>query len=101
MLRSVWIVVGALAAAATLGALRTDDDDLAIVAGTAGFVFWGVWTYGSLGVEVPTDSGGTVTFTEPAVTMLGIILALAPGYVALTGPIELFGEHRDAEVDDL
>jgi hypothetical protein len=58
------------------------------MAGIVGFVLWGVWTFGTLNIEVA--NGTTVyTFTHPELTLLGIVMALVPGYIALTGPIDL------------
>lgn len=88
MLESGWLFVGVVAILATALALFTDDDGVAILAGTAGTITWGVWTYGTLNVRVVGDSV-TYTFTMPSLTLLGIMLALLPAYIALTGPVEL------------
>lgn len=101
MLESAWLFVGCLGVLATLGALVTADDGVAIIAGVAGAITWGVWTYGTLDLVVVGDSV-TYTFTMPALTLLGLMLALIPSYVALTGPVELVSRAvGGAEVDDL
>jgi len=89
MIESGWLFAGAVAILATGVALGTDDDGVAILGGTAGTITWGVWTFGSLNVDVVADSGSVVTVTNPSLTLLGIALALVPAYVALTGPVEL------------
>jgi len=88
MLESGWLFTGALAVLATGAALLVSDDGLAIVTGTGGVVTWGVWTYGTINVEVVADST-TYTFAMPELTLLGIMMALLPAYIALTGPVEL------------
>jgi len=88
MLESGWLFTGTLAILATTAALLVSDDGLAIVTGTAGVVTWGVWTYGTINVEVAADSA-TYTFSMPELTLLGIMMALLPAYIALTGPVEL------------
>lgn len=101
MLESAWLFVGGLAVLATVGTLLVQDDGLAIVAGVAGAVTWGVWTYGTLDIVVVGDSV-TYTFTMPALTLLGVMFALVPSYVALTGPVELVGRARNgASTEDL
>jgi uncharacterized membrane protein len=98
MLESAFLLVGVLAFGWTLVTLyaavaaRSDDktgDAVAMMAGVVGFVIWGVWTFGTLNVDVVTDSGSIVTVSNPELTLLGIVMALVPGYIALTGPIDL------------
>lgn len=75
-------------------------DDIAIVGGTIGFVLWGVWTFGTLNVEVA--NGATVyEFASPALTFVGIAMALVPGYLAISGPIELISRYRDGDMRDI
>ena len=101
MLESAWLFVGCLGVLATVGALVTSDDGVAIIAGVAGAITWGVWTYGTLDLVVVGDSV-TYTFTMPSLTLLGLMLALIPSYVALTGPVELVGRAvGGAEPEDL
>jgi len=102
MLQSAWLFVGVVAILATATALGTDDDGVAILAGTAGTITWGVWTYGTLNVEAVDGAGSTLTFTMPSLTLLGIALALVPAYVALTGPVELVARaNRQPDTEDL
>lgn len=109
MLESAWLFVGRAAFAWTIltvaAAIYVDGTDetgdaLAMVGGSVGVVLWGVWTYASLGIEV-VDAGSTVTFEHPELAILGVALALVPGYIALTGPIELVDRYRDADPRDL
>ncbi|MGK7294864.1 MAG: hypothetical protein ACNS61_03425 [Candidatus Wenzhouxiangella sp. M2_3B_020] len=106
MLESAFLFVGRIAFVWTLvvviGATYLDDQDdaLAIMGGVIGFVLWGVWTFGTLNIEV-VGGGVSYTFSHPELTILGVALAMVPGYIALTGPIEIIGRYRDATMDDL
>lgn len=100
MLESIWLFTGGVAAAATAAAVLTNDNGVAIVTGVLGFVAWGVWTFGSLNVEVMSN-GAITTFSSPAATLLGVALALIPGYIAFTGPVELFARSRNTQLDDV
>jgi len=101
MLETTWLFVGVIAVLATIGAVLTNDDGVAIVAGILGFIAWGVWTFGSLNVEVVTQTGDIVAFSNLAATMLGIALALIPGFIALTGPVEIVSRVRDTQMDEV
>lgn len=109
MLESAFLFVGAIAFAWTLVTLLAATyatpaagagDGLATMAGVVGFVLWGVWTFGTLEIEVVADTT-TYTFTHPELTFLGVALALVPGYIALTGPIELISRARNPSTDDI
>lgn len=100
MIESGWLFTGLLATLATAAAIITNDDGFAVMAGIVGFVTWGVWTFGSLNVEVFADST-TYTVSTPELTILGIAWALVPGYIALTGPVNIIQRYRDAEMRDL
>lgn len=110
MLESAWLFIGFIALAATAVALSTkseaatlwgNDDGVAIFAGIVGFLAWGVWTYGTLNVEVVTDSGVEV-FSMPSVTYFGVAMALIPAYIALTGPADIIRRAaRNPSTDDL
>lgn len=109
MLETGWLFVGRIAMLWTVltvaGAayVRPDDhtgDALATVAGVVGFVLWGVWTFGALDVEV-VDNGGTVTFSQPELAIVGVTLALVPGYIALTGPINIIGRAREPDMREV
>jgi len=104
MLKSAWLFVGVVATLATVVAVVTqtqivrvfaDADGVAIVAGTVGFISWGIWTFGTLNIELLTDSGDVVSYTLPSLTMLGIVFAIVPAYIALTGPIEIVSRAVD------
>lgn len=102
MLESAWLfigVLGAISSGITLMAQR-DEDGLAMVFGTIGFVSWAIWSYGALTVEV-ADGGTVFQFAMPSLTFFGIAMALLPGYIALTGPIELIERHKSGDLEDL
>jgi len=102
MLESGWLFVGGVAVLATAAAVLTTDDGVAIVAGVAGALSWGIWSFGTLNVEVVDGAGGTITFTSPALTLLGVAFALLPLFVALTGPVALVDRARGgASPEDL
>lgn len=100
MLESAWLFLGVLGVLATAVAVGTDDNAVAMVAGTLGFVVWGVWTFGTLNVET-VSSAGTIGFEMPAVTLVGVALALVPGFIALTGPVEVIRRVDDTRTDDI
>jgi len=106
MLESAWLFVGTVAVLSTGAAVLapvlspSDGDVLAIVLGVAGFVSWGVWTYGTLNIVVVGESV-TYSFAQPSLTLLGVMLALVPGYVALTGPVEVVSRARDGDMRDV
>lgn len=109
MLESAWLFVGRIAFGWTvltlIGAVYFDADDdtgdgLAMIAGVVGFVLWGVWTFGTLEVEF-VEGSTTYAFSHPSLTILGVVLALVPGYIAMTGPIELLNRARQPSTDDI
>jgi len=109
MILSAWLFVGAIAflwTLVTLGAAAladprdTQGDGLTIIGGTIGFVLWGVWTYGTLEISV-VSNGTELTFVHPELTILGVAMALIPGYLALTGPIELINRAREPRTDEI
>lgn len=100
MLLAAWLFVGALATLVTVGVVLTDDSGVGIVGGVLGVVLWAVWTFGAFNIEV-TTGGVSLTFTSAPVAIVGVAMALVPGYIALTGPVELFARAREGRVDDL
>lgn len=109
MLESAWLFVGRVAVVWTLVALAAsayfDDgngraDALCSNAGVVGFVLWGVWTYGTLDIEV-VDGGTTVAFSHPELTILGVAMCLVPAYIALSGTLDLFARAKSPSVEDL
>lgn len=109
MLESAWLFVGRIAFAWTvltlIGAVYIGDpsqpgEGLATIAGVVGFVLWGVWTFGTLQIQV-VDNGTEFVFTHPELTILGIAMALVPGYIALEGPIELVSRARNPRMEEL
>lgn len=101
MLLAVWLFVGGVAILASGVALLTDDDGVAIVAGAVATVTWGVWTFGTLDIERPVEGATGLSFTEPAVTLVGVVLAIVPLYIMLTGPVELISRAQDAGPEDV
>lgn len=100
MLESAWLFLGVLGILSLGAAVTTADDAVAIVAGTLGFVLWGVWTYGSLDVEVVADT--TIhRFEMPTVSLVGLALAIVAGYIALTGPVELVSRVYDTDPEEI
>lgn len=100
MLAMAWVFVGVVALLATIGGVLTEDDGVAIVAGVVGFVSWGIWTFGALDLQV-ASSGGLQTVSMPELALLGVALALLPGYIALTGPVQIISRAKSGNVDDL
>lgn len=98
MLSTAWVFVGVVALVATISAVLTDDDGVAIVSGVTGFITWGIWSFGALDLTV-VNSGGVETFSMPEVSMLGVMLALLPAYIALTGPVEIVGRARTGDAE--
>lgn len=102
MLESAWLFVGAVAfgwtAITVIGAVVLPSegagDALATVGGVVGLVLWGVWTFGALNVVVVGEAV-TFRFSHPSLALVGIAMALVPGYIALTGPIELVTRAMD------
>lgn len=100
MLVSAWLFVGVLALAATGMALLTSDNGLAVMMGVLGFVTWGVWTFGALNLEVVRDAT-VYTYSLPSVAIVGVAVALVPGFIAITGPMEVIGRWRDIDQREL
>jgi hypothetical protein len=100
MLLEAWLFVGAIALAASGVALLTSDDNLAMITGVMGFVGWGIWTFGALNLEVARDAT-VYTYSLPSVAIIGIAVALIPGFIALTGPVEVIGQWRSINQRDL
>lgn len=109
MLESAWLFVGRIAfvwtiitvvAAAYVDTGDETGDALATIGGVVGFVMWGVWTFGTLNIEVVGDAV-VYEFTHPELTILGVALALVPGYIALTGPIEIVSRVRETRMRDV
>lgn len=102
MQQTIWLFIGSLATLVTIGTILAAlvDDALMIVGGGLGFFLWGVWTYGSLNVEQTTRCC-VVRWSEPAVTLLGVMLALVPLWFALTGGPELIKKFRNPDTDEV
>lgn len=100
MLLQAWLFVGFVALAASGLALLTSDDGMAVLTGILGFVTWGVWVFGALNLDVVRDAS-VYTYSLPAVAIIGVAFALIPGFIALTGPIEVIGGWRDVNQREL
>lgn len=109
MLESAWLMIGFVALCATGVAVSTktkaaalfgNDDGVAIFSGIIGFIAWGFFAYGSLNVKVVGDSV-TYTFQMPGVTFFGVMMALVPGFIALTGPTDIIRRARRPDADEL
>jgi hypothetical protein len=110
MLQSAWLGIGFIALCATAVAVSTktkgamlfpNDDGVAIYSGVVGFIAWGFVAYGSLNVRVAGDS--TVhSFSMPSVTLFAVMMAVVPGFIALTGPVDIVRRARDgATLEDV
>jgi len=100
MILLAWLFIGIVALLVTAGAVVTSDNGVAIVAGALGFLSWGVFAFAAL--DVQTVSGGSeLSYSFPAVTILAVAFALVPGYIALTGPVELVNRARDGDPRDV
>jgi len=98
MLLRAWLFMGFVGISSTGVALSTQttaaakmpaDDGIAIISGIVGFLSWGIWSFGAFNLEIATDAGSTLSYTIPSFAIFGIVLALLPGYIALTGPAEI------------
>lgn len=108
MIESAWLQVGRIAFLWTVFivavAIYADPregvgDGIVTVGGAVGFVLWGVWTFGALNIQT-LDGGSEFTYTHPEIAILGVALALLPGYLALTGPLELVGRATRGDLDE-
>ena len=100
MLLQAWLFIGVVALVASGVALMTSDDGLAVMTGILGFVTWGVWVFGSLNLSVVRDAT-VYTYSLPAVAIVGIAFAIIPGFIALTGPVEVIGGWRSVSQREL
>lgn len=110
MLQSAWLGIGIVALCATAVALSTktkgavlfpNDDGIAIYSGVVGFIAWSFVAYGALDLQVVGDS--TVhSFSMPSVTIFAVMMAVVPGFIALTGPVDIVRRARDnADLGDV
>lgn len=86
------IFIGVVAAAATLLAVTTSNNEVAIITGLIGGITWLLFAFFALDVTVFDDSGAAQTVRYPALAAWGVMLATPNFYVALTGPLELVAE---------
>ncbi len=100
MLLQAWLFIGAVAALTTGAALWTADDSIAILTGVLGFISWGLWAYGALNLQIVRDAT-TYTYTQPEVALLGVALAIVPGFIALNGPVEMMARYRDVRPGEM
>jgi hypothetical protein len=100
MLLQAWLFLGAIAALTTGAALWTAENNIAILTGVLGFISWGLWAYGAFDLTVVRDAT-VYTYTQPEVAVLGVALAIVPGFIALNGPVEMIARYRDVQADDV
>lgn len=100
MLQSAFLFVGVVALLMSGVAILTPDEGIAIVSGVVGFIAWGLIAYGSFDIRVVGDST-VYSFTQPSVALFGIMMALIPGYIALTGPINIIQRAKDTQLDEV
>jgi len=100
MLESTWLFIGLGAFLTTGVAVLTTDDGVAIMSGIVGFLSWGFLAYGSLNLKVVGDSV-TYSFSQPGVTMWCVMMALVPGFIALTGPTDIINRYREPATEEL
>lgn len=100
MLVHAWVLAAVLAVLTTIGAVLSNDQGQAIVAGLLGFVTWGVFVFGTFNVEVHAGTS-TIHYSMPSVAIMGVAMALVPGYIMLTGPIDLIGRYRNPDQSEI
>jgi hypothetical protein len=94
MLQFVWLALGGLAFATTLGTItRRLDVPTRTIAALFGAVLWGLWGVSAANVQVVTD-GGVQSFSYEALTIVGLLVAVMHGLFFLrTGLSALQGER--------
>lgn len=93
-----WLFIGGLAILATFVSVSTSDNAIAMVVGAIGFFAWLLWSFGAFsGVET---ADGTA-FTVWPLALFGVALAFLPGFISLTGPLELFADAGERGIDDI
>lgn len=90
---ATFLFLGALGVLTNAAAILTSQDTFAIMAGTVGFVVWGVWSFGALNVREVTRCC-VQQYSFPPLAIIGLMFALVPAYIALTGPLELAARAR-------
>lgn len=100
MLLTAWLVVVAIAVLATLGAVTTTDDGVAIVAGITGFITFGIAAFGAFDLTV-IDGGTTTQIQEPTIAILMLALSILPGLIALTGPVQIISRVRETRMEEV
>lgn len=109
MLQSAWLLIALIALSTTAVAVSTkskgaaiwpNDDGVAIMSGVVGFISWGMVAFGAFDIRVVGDSV-TYTFTMPYVAIFAVMMALIPGYIALTGPATIIRRSLDTTTEDL
>lgn len=101
MLFAAWLVIVALATLTTVGAVTTTDDGVAILTGIIGFLLFGVAAFGAFDLAIVTDSGSIVSRTETVTAGVMLTVSLAPGWIALTGPVQIVQRVRQTEMEDV
>jgi len=100
MIVALWLFVATVGLLATAGAVLTNDDGVAILAGIAGVGAWGLAAFGALDLVV-VSNGTEVAAQYPPITVFCAGMSLIPLYVALTGPINIVRRTRNPDADKL
>lgn len=100
MLLSAWLVAVTVAVLATIGALTTTDDGLAIITGIIGFLTFGIAAFGALDLRV-VRGATTYQFTQTELAILLVALSLLPGWIALTGPVQIIQRVRETRMEEV
>jgi hypothetical protein len=99
MIQLTLLFVGSLAFIATYIASSTPEPDRSTLYSVLGLFSWGLFSLGSLNVEVVTND--TITaIAYPPLALLGACFGVVCIYLALTEPIELMNPEKAAEADN-
>jgi hypothetical protein len=104
MIASVYLWLGTAAfvwtVMALVAAVATDANGLVTLSGVIGFVLWGVWSFAGLDIVV-YSGGSSFDVASPELTLVGVVLAIPCGYLALTGPIETVSRAARGRLEDV
>lgn len=100
MLLTGWLVIVAHGTLATALALLTDDDGIAIFAGIVGFLAYGIASFGAFDLVV-ISNGTELQRNEWLVSGMLLTLSVIPGWIALTGPVNIIRRVREPEAREV
>lgn len=83
-----WLFIGLVALVSFRYAITSAEDELAILTGLVSAVFWLMFGFQSLNVEVVT-SGIVTTYQFPTLMYISIGMAIPNAYIVLTGPLDI------------